>query len=150
MKMQKMPLYEDIQEMIEKINWYVGKVDVCWFFFNIKTSSMSAIVIHVCRIEEVCIFSGMQQRDASFEPQENFSSVWQLPVQTALNAQSPTLLWQYYTKFFFSVQRSIFVFLHNILWKIVNDSYYTWYFTHRKTTYLYVVIITAKKHLILV
>ena len=71
---------------------------------------MSAIVIHVCRIEEISIFSGMQQRDASFEPQENFSSVWQLPVQTALNAQSPTLLWQYYTKFFFSVQLSIFIF----------------------------------------
>ena len=36
----------------------------------------------------------MQQRDANFEPQEFFSSVEQLPVPTALNAQSSTLLLQ--------------------------------------------------------
>lgn len=33
----------------------------------------------------------MRQRDAKFVPQVSFSSAWQLPVQTALNAQKSTL-----------------------------------------------------------
>ena len=33
----------------------------------------------------------MRQRDAKFVPQVSFSSIWQLPVQTALNAQKSTL-----------------------------------------------------------
>ena len=77
------------------------------FSFNIKPS-MSAIVIHVCRIEEVSILSGMQQRDASFEPQENFRQFGNSPVQRHLTLKALLCFGNIISSFLFcSVQLSI-------------------------------------------
>ncbi len=46
-------------------------------------------------ITKIMTTLGMQQRDAKSAPQETFSSARQLPVRAALNAQIPTLPFNY-------------------------------------------------------